>query len=245
MLGSNRCTKAGAAAILVLASLSVGMLVPGSVLAKCDPNRPNIQQHYFDGWSNTENQSNVGGIYSSILNYSPWVYPYDGSSVGVSAWVMLTAPGGSGISHYAQIGWVEYPYGSRGTFDQWTSRDGKSITGNVWYGGYPVGQHTFYTMLYNNPPGYFSFEANGTLYDQPAATFTPTGVQNYGEIATEASQMPGGYNSPEDFAATNWWINGRGWIALNGAPNSYNYNYWGNSKSSSTDLTSWDWACSS
>jgi hypothetical protein len=211
-------------------------------LASCNPNnpsRPNDNFHYFDGWYNTSG-STVGGVYSDILNYAPWVDPNNGTSVGVSAWAMLTGPGSG--DRWAQTGWVAYENGAQYSFAQWTNSAG---TGTTTYlaRAFPLGQYTYYTTEYNNTPGDFTFNWGGNWTTAPA-TFVPNEGQVYGEIATEASQMPGGYNYHEDFSNTEWYPSS-GWTSFSGTPQSYNLNYWGNHKTSSTDDQIWDWACSS
>jgi hypothetical protein len=217
---------------------AVGMATPA--VAKCNPSRSNDKNHWFDGWYRNTGATNVGGIYAGILNYSPWVYPYDGSNVGVSAWTMLTGSGSG--ERWAQIGWVEYPYGVRYTFVQWTNSAGSGVTTHL-YSPQPVGSTTTYTTLYGNTAGDFTFEA-GSIKDLEQATFTPTGAQNFGETATLASQMPGGYNYFEEFTGAHMWINGSGWVAFNGTIDNYSSTYFGNYQSGSQVDGIWDRTCS-
>ncbi|MGA3184449.1 MAG: hypothetical protein ABSE52_07625 [Candidatus Dormibacteria bacterium] len=237
--------KAGLAGLLLTAALVGGLIAPATALASCAPGRNHAIGDWFDGWYNSEGTTNVGGIYSDILVYSPYVYD-DSSYQGVSAWVMLVDS-----SAYAQVGWVQYPQGSRGFFDQWTTANGSSETGTVYYGVGTVGQYAWFTMLYNNPSGYFTFEYNdgggNVVMNQPVAKWTPTGVQNYGEIVDAASQMPGGASDHEDFSSTYWYINGQGWIPMNGTPQTYYKDpnngigiQFEGSKYSSTDDQIWD-----
>lgn len=76
--------------------------------ARIEPNpRPNLQV----GWDKSVG-SRVGGVYSSILNYSnygPWVK----SGSAVVAWTMLLT---SDKANYAQVGWLSAAWGRRYTF---------------------------------------------------------------------------------------------------------------------------------
>lgn len=228
-------------ATFALALSVVGVVgTASSALAKCEPYRANDNKSWFDGWYRNSGRANVGGIEAGILNYSPWVYPNDGSGVGVSAWTMLTGSG-SGL-RWAQIGWVEYPYGVRHTFVQWTNSAGNNWTTHF-YTAQPVGATTTYTVLYNNTPGDFTFEA-GSINDTEQATFTPSGSQNFGEIATLASQMPGGYNYFEEFTNAHIYVTGIGWEPYSGTTDNYSSTYFGNYQSGSEVDGIWDQSCS-
>lgn len=106
----------------------------------------------------------------------------------------------NGGLNWAQVGWWESPYGHRYTFVQWTPTVGRAQT--HFYSSLPEGQSSYYTVLYNNTPGQFTFQAGGNTVDRESASFTPNGAQEFGEINTLASQMPGAFYAPEDFSNT-------------------------------------------
>ena len=101
--------------ILLVASLAAAAIVllggatAKQASAKCQPHRADDGLSYFDSWYRALGYT-VGGVYSDILNYSPWVQP--GSTV--TGWVMLT----SSNSTWAQVGWWEDSGGTRHTFVQ-------------------------------------------------------------------------------------------------------------------------------
>jgi len=221
----------GAAVLLALSSyFALAVVGTTPALAKCQPNRTNNGQTYWDGW--LRGAGTVGGIYSSILNYSPWVQP--GSQV--TAWTMLN----NGGSWWAQVGWWESPYGVRYTFVQWTPSAGQFQT-HFWTPAQPVGQSTYYTTLWNYTPGKFTFQVASSTIDTETAAFTPNDGQAFGEINTLASQMPGALYAPEDFSNTNWWVSG--WSAFNGSPYDSSTTYFNIAKYSSTHLQIGDKAC--
>ena len=221
---------------IVIATSSVVVLAAGTVcaaspaLAKCQPGRSNNGSVYFDGWVRS---GSVGGVYSDMLNYSPWVQPNN----QVLAWTMLN----NGTSNWAQVGWWEYAGGTRYTFVQWTTSPNRWQT--KFWNPQSTGAYTYYTTLYNNQPGKFSFQVSGSTIDAENASFTPNQAQNLGEIQTLADQMPGGYNNNEVFKSTNVYIGG--WQAFSGSNYNSNGSYFGLNSVSSTQRNIWDWACSS
>jgi len=99
----------------------------------------------------------------------------------------------TGELKHAQVGWIEYPYGVRNTITQWIRPDG--FYSFALHDPFPVGSLTNYTVLYQNVPGKFTFQAGGTTYpEQPDAWFEPNRGETSGETKTLASQMPGGYS---------------------------------------------------
>ncbi len=199
----------------------------------CNPTPPrgNSSGNWFDGWQRTSG-STVGGVYSDIYNYVPYVYP-GASNAGVSAWTML-----ANGQNWAQVGWTQYPQ-SRWTFIQWTIGVG-NIVQDDWY-PQPTGQYTYYTTLYNGAD--FVFEVAGSVIDSVVQTFTPNEAENFGELATTADQMPGGTTDPEVFKSTEWYVNG-GWQPLAGAEYQ-NPPEFGYSPISNTQIDIWDPKCSS
>lgn len=211
--------------------LAVVFGFPAEVLAKCQPGRTNNGTTYFDGWTRYVG-STVGGVYSYIKNYSPWVQP--GSMV--VAWTMLHVY--TQQRDYAQVGWLEYSGGTRYTFTAYDNGSGQIMH---LFAPYATNQYTYYTTLYGNVPGKFTFQANGTTLENVPAGFVPNEGQVYGEIKTLASQMPGGYASVERFDDT-WIYYSGAWRAFNGS-HSPPSSYFGNNVSSTTAIQIWDNAC--
>lgn len=217
-------------------------------LAKCQPYyngspRSDDNQYHFDGWYRSPGVT-VGGIYSSILNYSPWVQPNgSGENHFVAAWTMLDHASSCSTCDYAQVGWFENPGGARYTFTQWTHDNTFSEND---FSPQSVGSYTYYTTLYNNTPGKFTFQVAGSTIDTETAAFTPNEGEIYGEENTLASQMPGGYNSNahEVFSDANIYLNGA-YQAFSGTADPGNTTYFGNSKTSSQYDMVWDKACAS
>lgn len=208
----------------------------------CNPGgTQNYYVSYKDGWDRAANGSYPGGVRSTIWNYSPFVSSVNGSSTQsqVTAWALLSDLNG----HYAQIGWWEYPFGVRHTFEQ---------TYGVGYSGpltnfdpaQPVNTYTQYTTLWNNAgPGVFSFRYGGT---QSAFTdrtgFTPISAQNYGETHSDADQMPGGssaYFYYETMYQAQVYL-GSSWQAFNGNYHNGGFNGY---VANSGEVDIWDGRC--
>jgi hypothetical protein len=201
--------------------------------AKCDPHRANDGKNYWSGWERLPGAT-VGGVYSDIYNYSPWVH----SSTGVVAWAMLN----NGNGAWAQMGWLEYPGGDRRTFVQWT-KSGDFFEEH--YVAQPVNTFTTYTVLWNNTPGKFTFRVNGSTIDTEDAGFAPNEGQLYGEIHSLWDQMPGALNNHENFYNSHIYFGTNGWHNFNGSNHNTGSNYFGNSRHNDTDTDIWDKACSS
>jgi hypothetical protein len=193
---------------LLLASLYIATSAEGIpvVEAKCWPNRPDIQDpdNYHVGWYRNSSNPRPGGVYSLILNYSPWIQP----GRFASAWTML-----ADSSHWAQVGWWEYAYDDRRTFVQWGSTGGWDM---VWFSAQPTGNWTYYTVLYDPIGQVFTYQVAGQSIYQSWAYFLPVSAQIYGETNSLANQMPGGYNVHEIFWDSNVYLNG--WVPFRGVP---------------------------
>lgn len=223
------------AALAVATVAALPSLTPSAALAKCNPGRTNDGNHYWLGWYRSPS-STPGGVYSSILNYSPWVY----SGSAVRGWTMLN----NGGSNWAQVDWWEYAGGTRYTFVQWTTSPNNWQT--KFWNPQSTGSYTYYSTLYNNTPGDFTFQVAGSTIDQETASYTQNEAEIDGEIDTLADQMPGGYNSNahEVFSDSNIYLNAA-WQAFSGTVTNSNSTYFGNSNTSSTYDMAWDKACSS
>lgn len=135
------------------------------------------------------------------------------------------------------------PRGSGTRFVEWT-HDG-TFSDN-YFTPEPVGSYTTYTVLYGNTPGKFTFQEAGSDLESVDAQFTPDEGQQYGEIQTLASQMPGGYNSNahEVFSDAHIYASGA-WGLFNGAVTSGDPNYFKHDRASNQYLQIWDSACAS
>jgi hypothetical protein len=227
----SRTGLAKALASTVLATVFVTFLSTAPVAAKCYPARSNDGITYFDGWERDTVGVTVGGIYAAILNYSPWVYSGNLST----AWTMLAYLG----DNWAQIGWIEYAGGVRYTVIQWTIGPNNART--KYLGPQSVGSTSTYTVLYNNTPGDFTFQVNGSTVDLETASFGPTKGENYGEIHTRADQMAGATQAHENFSNAHIYING--WQAFSGAGYSDDTSIFKYSVLSTTQTQIWDVAC--
>lgn len=204
----------------------------------CNPNRTNDYRTFrFDGWYRTPGGA-VGGVYSNIWNYSPFVYPISSTASYVVAWTMLT---NSNPNDWAQVGWFENPYGVRYTFIQ--TYDGSGSPNTEFFAPEATNTYTTYTMLYGNTPGGFTYEWAGNVR-QSFATFVPNQGQIFGETHTLADQMPGGYSNPyyyENFYNSHIYYSG-GWRAYSGTVTDYSSDY-GYQVDSSYNMDIWDKAC--
>lgn len=160
---------------------------PASVLAKCDPSRTDDGSSYWDGWYR---QVATTGVGSDISNYDPWVHYSDDV---VLAWTML-----NNGSLYAQIGWIEYPFGFRYMFTEYTTSD--HVYHRKLYTAQPVDSVHRYTTLFGS--GVFTFQLDGVTGSTAPAQFTPNEGEVYGETHSLDDQMPGGYNKHETFRNT-------------------------------------------
>jgi hypothetical protein len=242
-----------AALWLLLASLYIATAVEGTpvVEAKCDPGRPHQENpdpgtggNYFDGWFRNSSAW-VTGVIADIYNYSPWVEPINGFISASLATVMLaeSAPNGD---DYAQVGWVEYPYGYRRTFVQYT----------IWENGFqytrhredwtpqPVGTWSTYEVRLNLNNSKYEFWVNSALKYSAGATFLPRSGQTFGELTTAANQMAGGYNGYEWFLNNKMQVAGV-WSALKGNQVTDEPSWFGWERGDLTGymLKIWDKAC--
>lgn len=234
MRGQRRL--APAALSLAMVVVLVGLAGPTATLAKCQPGRTNNGSAYWAGWYRNTSSGYWGGIFSDIYNYSPWVQP----GTDTTAWVMLTKK--TGGTNWAQVGWWEEAYGVRHTFTQYTDSSGHWYT--TFWSPKATNTYTYYTTLWNNTPGKFTFQVAGSTVQTVTAAFSPDASQIMGEIHSLASQMPGGSGSSyhEWFTDSHVWTTS--WIAYDGTSTG-NQTYWTSVKSSSTADYTYDKACSS
>lgn len=198
----------------------------------------------MDGWENYQGQR-VGGTYAGILNYSPWVQ----SGYATVAWTMVDHNQTAANCDLAQVGWYEGAGGDRHTFIEWNG-DPPSCTEvlDKNYDPYSIGDNIVYQVLYDNTPGEFTFWSNGVAIGEQSANWSnaPDDAQQFGEIKTLASQMPGGSNSDahEDISDAHIYYSG-GWNNMNGTDYNANTTDFGIYRSDNTDINIWDKACPS
>ncbi len=179
-IGPRVARRPPSLALALVLALSVVAISPSLAVAKCQPGRANNGQSYFAGGNRI--QTNIKGVTSQILNYSPWVQP--GSEV--SAWVMLTLS--SDHRWWSQIGWYEEANDNRHTFTQYTDSPNHWWT-DFWWPPEPVNTYTTYKVAISGTS--FIFYVNGVIKKSAFAAFTPNEAQDFGELHTLASQMPG------------------------------------------------------
>lgn len=188
---------------------SLGIAAPANAWCdphSVDPGRVTTNNVYFDGWQVNGGSNTVGGVYSNIWNYDPYVDP---ATDYTYAWVMLTQHHSPGVDvPLAQVGWVKWSSGLRKTMVMIHSVGGpysEAFTDTP----KPINTYTYYQVLYNNTPGYVTFWVAGTKVFSWPNWFVPNEAQVYGETHSFRSQMPGGYQSSlyyEDFFNSNYWL---------------------------------------
>jgi hypothetical protein len=233
MTGGYRCRwrfpRIVSAIFIVITMGTVAVMSGASAAnAKCRTGRANDGNYYWDGWDRGSGQ----GVYSQIYNYSPWV----STSNGVVAWTMVDI--GENQQHWAQVGWLESTGGVRYTFVEWTN-SGYYYT--KLFNPQPVGSFSYYTTLWNNTPGKFTFQVNSSTIDKENADFTPDDSQISGEIKSLIDQMPGARQNNENFDDSHVYIGG--WQNFNGSTFNTNTTYFGNYRVDSNDDDIWDNAC--
>lgn len=230
------------AAMALAAALSLGSR--DAVEASCNPGRVDDNQTYSAGWFQIfTGQYGVGGVYSSIREYDPYVGSGPITENWSTAWSMLTIPD---HTRWAQIGWLKKPPNFRYLFTQTTKSDGTIIMMLLNDTPPPIGAYTYYTVLYGNyAPGWITYQVNGVDRHYIYTGWTPLEGQTAGEITSLASQLPGGRLSPEYFKDTHMYYGG-GWHDLDGIPTFFGpgaSGYFGSVKQSSLQLKVWDKAC--
>ena len=192
--------------------------------------------NYFTGWVRSPGAV-VGGVYASILNYSPWTSTSTVYDNRVVAWTMLNA---SQTQLFAQVGWWAYPWGDQHTFYEYTDTSGGSfIKHDITPEG--IGTSSYYTVLYDPNQNIFTFQVQGVTIATAPSTFVPNEAQIFGETHTLASQVPGGAFNPEVFADSQIYVTGA-WQAFSGVDASTNP-YGQISDVSNTQRKIWDTQC--
>ena len=190
---STQCVSIGVALACSLTALGSTAL---PAQAKCNPGRASKPWNAHADWRLYEGSSQIGGVKTYLLNYSPWV------KQDVSAWPMLDDPV---AGFYAQDGWAEEPNNDRHIFAEWTP-DGGTWDDKYW-GADSVGSTSSYDVLYLNHQNAFSFGWDGNeARDDEFASFAPTTGDVAGEIQDMADQMPGDTNQNESFDYTQAWV---------------------------------------
>jgi hypothetical protein len=220
----------------------------------CNPGRSNdFETHRWVGWKwGMSNGDKVGGVYSNIWNYSPWVYPVVNNFS--TSWALLTYEHAvNRDADWAQAGWLEFRNGERHTFFQ-THAVGQSPLTYFDAPTYPVNTYVYYDTLEDYYPGYISFRVAGVNFEKIPDWFWPTEAQVSGETLSLADQMPGGYHSAgtyEDLFDSSYYLN-FAWHGFLPGAQIFNMNQGGGDESShfghtnpasGNNLSIWDKAC--
>lgn len=97
------------------------------------------------------------------------------------------------LTDYAQVGRLEYAYGTRDTFVEFND-PGVTQWMNL-FSPYGINSDPLYEVKYDpacSGGNCFLFYSNGTYLTYSAKNWTPTIGESNAEIHTEASQVPGG-----------------------------------------------------
>jgi hypothetical protein len=212
-------------------------------LASCNPNRTPTLGTWQAGWSTG---TGIYDIQSNLLEYDPWVYGHGQPS----AWVMLDNSGGCGACYLSQVGWTKFGDndgnggGTRYTFYAYTLNGQYYERDNP---GQTVGNYTTYRVYWFIGGGnnyYAYFYVNGSYYANSIVDFQPNDGTMAGEIGNLASQMPGGYYSPEYFKTSQKRVSpSTSWQSFSGTTYSSSSQYFKSDYESSTQLGIWDWNC--
>lgn len=230
-------------ALILIFSLST----PATALGKCnvsqvDPSRANKPSEYF--WIAATNSiaGIVGGVYSQIKTYSPWV----SNGAFSYAWVMLTR---SGSYYWAQIGPHEVVNGARDTHIQ-TANGSSSSVWDLNLGSTSVGSLNYDTILYDPPSNRYQFQINSNTYHSTTSlTWFPTAAQIASEITNLNTQMMGATSVHEQFNSNHLYYNNQ-WYAFGGSPflsssNGTNPATWFGYSGTAAGFQGWDKTCSS
>jgi len=204
----------------------------------CNPHRTNDENNYTVGLQRYYGVT-ATGVRAQIYNYSPYVY--NELAQETTVWVML---GNFSTGRYAQIGWWEDWNGTRNTFTEY-GQNGSIPTTN-WYPPFPINAQKWYKMVFDPDVNGYYFYANSELYQfSTNLGIHPDGVENYSEIHTRASQMPGGSLNSETFYGAEGRIHGGVWGDFNGYVDEQ-YTFTDSIPSNgeiASYLVSWDTAC--
>jgi hypothetical protein len=195
----------------------------------------NFPFHYWVGWY--VGASNPQAINGNILVTDPWVDPPDWNDFS-SSWVMLTDG-----NHYAQVGWMKYAselntgsfiFAEHDSFGSFVRATFNTLT--------PGSTYPF--MVQNDiSPGWIDYYAGGNLVWSTQSYFTANQGQEYSEITTQSTEMPG-WSGGEQFTSTQIWQSATGWTNFAGQINDTNGAYFGAGSDGQTHTWTWDWYCS-
>lgn len=123
---------------------------PDGAAASCVPPRLDNNVRYHDGWTRDPPGTTIGGVYSTITEYDPYI-----GNDTTSAWVMLRNPaiGPQPRGAYFQGGWLKDVFNGRRVFMEWNHPYFNQQT----WPPEAVGLLTTYTVLYGNfGPAWFN-----------------------------------------------------------------------------------------
>jgi hypothetical protein len=184
------------ATIMSATCLALGALGIDAAAA-CTPGRTNDGYHYHDGWyrsSATIPGGTLGDVRATIYELSPYV-AFDASF----AYVMLFND--ASPEQYVQVGWLKDVSGARHVFDEWTDNSSPPRTFRSVGAPFAVGGFTPYEVLWQPSTQRLEAYAGGAFFDSHVRYFTIRRADEFGEIHSKASQMPGGTNQHEQFTA--------------------------------------------
>jgi hypothetical protein len=229
-----------AAIVGIAASLAFSTLAVDSAAA-CTPGRSNDGFHYTDGWYrniSTIPGGTIGDVRASIYELSPYV-AYDASF----AWVMIT--NAVNPAQYVQIGWMKTSSGSRYVFDEATDNSSPPKFVRTTNPAFGLGGFTPYEVLWQPSTQRLETYAGGALVGRHIRYFTMREGQEFGEIHSKASQMPGGSNQHEQFTGAYVQNLNGSQYDFSGTVSSSDDSLFRNANGSSTREDIWDSACTS
>jgi hypothetical protein len=121
-------------------------------------------------------------------------------------------------AYYAQVGWIDHANGNRNTMLQ-VNDPASGLTTRTSDASQAIGSYPYYTVLYNNVPGKFTFEVGGAAHPwagyQVGANFTPDEVSISAETQNRANQIPGTTADALGFFDAHKYVGGS-WSNFNG-----------------------------
>jgi hypothetical protein len=211
----------------------------------CNTFRPDDHKSYWSGtWQQPNTSVAMVEVASRILEERPAVQP---TGSDVYAWTLLTRPANGATQYWTQVGWHEHRYSGTGqthtTFISWS-------VGYTWYendyASAPIGSTPNYVTIYSPSTGHSYLWQDSTEVGDVLLGWTPTWAQVFGEIHTDNSQMPGGYNAHVTMRNTMYEQQGGNLVAFNASPiQTPSEPYFWSSKLNSTSYDIWDTACAS
>jgi hypothetical protein len=188
-----------AATLAVLTSCQLVMMSGASAtLAACQPHRHHDTAARYA--VTLASKSSLTGVSASIEQYNP--YYSEGNPTGTNATVMLT---NSTYTKWAQLGWYKSKIDGNVTKRESGAEFFLSISQNYfnWWAARPVGESTWYEILYE-APSTWNFFIRGNFVWSTTSSFTPAIYEVFGETHDLDDQMPGETSNHVTFTGTNY-----------------------------------------